>query len=218
MTVVRVAILEDLPMVVDGYRYRLAQVPGVQIVFSAADGQAFEAQLAANAADVVLMDLGVPTEPGAQHPYPVPAALPQLHSRYPNLNVIIVSVSADRVLIETMLNAGATGYLVKSDTEAYERLGEIITIVAEGGQYLSQTAQQLLRRPAPSEGGSALTKRQVEVLALCAAYPDSNLGELAQRLGVSPTTVRNQMSQIYLRLEVRTRHAAVLRAKSLGYF
>ncbi|MCC7360133.1 MAG: response regulator transcription factor [Anaerolineales bacterium] len=218
MTVVRVAILEDLPVVVDGYRYRLAQVAGVEIVFSAADGQTFEAQLAATPADVVLMDLGVPTEPGTLNPYPVPAALPQLHNRYPNLNVIIVSVLADRVLIETMLNAGATGYLVKSDAEAYERLAEIITIVAEGGQYLSQTAQQLLRRPAAADNGSPLTKRQVEVLALCAAYPDNNLGELAQRLGVSSTTVRNQMSQIYLRLEVRTRHAAVLRAKSLGYF
>ena len=218
MTAVRVAILEDLPMVVDGYRYRLAQVPGVQIVFTAANGQAFETQLATTPADVVLMDLGVPTEPGSQHAYPVPAALPTLHNRYPDLNVIIVSVSADRVLIETMLNAGATGYLVKSDTEAYERLAGIITIVAEGGQYLSQTAQQLLRRPAPTETGSALTRRQVEVLSLCAAYPDSNLGELAQRLGVSPTTVRNQMSQIYLRLEVRTPHAAVLRPTSLGYF
>ena len=116
-----------------------------------------------------------------------------------------------------MLTAGATGYLVKTDTEAYERLGEIITIVAEGGQYWSQTAQQLLRRAPSSDGAAQLTRRQVEVLALAAAYPDSNLGELAQQLSISPTTVRNQMSQIYLRLEVRTRHAAVLRAKHLGY-
>ncbi len=217
MANVRVAILEDQAMVVDGYRYRLAHVPGIEIVLTAPDGQTFEAQLAATPADVVLMDIGVPTAPDNDNHYPIPAALPRLHSRYPNLNVIIVSVSADHVLIDTMLTAGATGYLVKSDTEAYERLGEIITIVAEGGQYLSQTAQQLLRRTPSSDGAAQLTRRQVEVLALAAAYPDNNLGELAQQLSVSPTTVRNQMSQIYLRLEVRTRHAAVLRAKHLGY-
>lgn len=217
MANVRVAILEDLAVVVDGYRYRLTQVPGIEIAFAAPDGHSFEAQLAATPADVVLMDIGVPTAPDNDNRYPIPAALPRLHSRYPNLNVIIVSVSADHVLIDTMLSAGATGYLVKSDTEAYERLGEIITIVADGGQYLSQTAQQLLRRTRPGDGAAQLTRRQVEVLALCAAYPDNNLGELAEQLCVSPTTVRNQMSQIYLRLEVRTRHAAVLRAKNLGY-
>ena len=156
MANVRVAILEDLAVVVDGYRYRLAQVPGIEIAFAAPDGQSFEAQLAATAADVVLMDVGVPTAPDNDNHYPIPAALPRLHSRYPNLNVIIVSVSADHVLIDTMLTAGATGYRVKSDTEAYERLAEIITIVADGGQYLSQTAQQLLRRTRPGDGAAQL--------------------------------------------------------------
>lgn len=212
----RVAILEDHAVVVDGYRFRLAQSPALEIVFAAPNGSAFETQLALTPVEVMLMDISVPTAPDNPNPYPIPAVLPQLHSRYPNLNVIIISMAAERALIETMLMAGATGYLVKSDAEAHEHLGEIIAIVADGGQYLSQTAQQLLRRPPPGDDAPVLTKRQVEVLALCAAYPDSNLGELAQQLNVSPTTVRNQMSAIYLRLEVRTRHAAVLRAKALG--
>jgi DNA-binding NarL/FixJ family response regulator len=217
MRSVRVAILEDHAVVIDGYRYRLKQEAAIEIAFAAHTGSAFEAQLAATPVDVVLMDIGVPTAPDNPYPYPIPAALPRLHDRYPNLNVIIVSMAGDHALIDTLLNAGAAGYLVKSDAEAHERLGEIISIVADGGQYLSPTARQLLRRSPPSDDAVQLTKRQLEVLALCAAYPDSSLDELARRLNVSPTTVRNQMSQIYLRLDVRTRHSAVLRAQSLGY-
>lgn len=217
MRIVRVAVLDDHAVVIDGYRYKLAATPEIEIVFAAHCGSEFEEQLAATPVEVVLLDISVPTAPDNPNFYPIPAALPRLHIQYPNLNFIIATVAADRPLIETMLAAGATGYLVKSDVEAHARLPEIIAIVADGGQYLSHTALQQLRRAPPGPGEVQLTKRQAQVLSLCAAYPDNPLGDLAQQLSISPTTVRNLMSQIYLRLDVRTRHAAVLRAQKLGF-
>jgi hypothetical protein len=78
--------------------------------------------------------------------------------------------------------------------EAYERLAEIITIVADGGN-ISQTAQR--HAGAPRRGFTAARSKCWPLRA----YPDNSLGGCG--LCVSPTTVRNQMSQ-YLRLGVRT--------------
>ena len=58
--------------------------------------------------------------------------------------------------------------------------------------------------------------RQLEALSLCAAYPDATTAELAGMLGVAHSTLRNLLSGAYLRLNVRSRTAAVAKAKRLG--
>lgn len=213
---IRVGIVDDSQLVIDAFRYRLEQVPALEIAFMVRSGKELESTLAQVTVDVLVLDMSARIATNKDDPYPIPAALHRLQNRFPKLNAIITSLSVDKVLVQSILSAGANGLVIKSDIEAYERLGEIITMVADGGVYLSQTALKLLRRPDPNAGFSALTKRQVELLALCAAYPESNLGELAERMGATPSTVRNLMSQIYLRLNVRNRRDAVLQAKLSG--
>ena len=58
--------------------------------------------------------------------------------------------------------------------------------------------------------------RQLEALSLCAAYPEATTAELADRLGVAHSTLRNLLSGAYLRLNVRSRTAAVAKAQRLG--
>jgi DNA-binding CsgD family transcriptional regulator len=61
-----------------------------------------------------------------------------------------------------------------------------------------------------------LTPRQLELLSLCAAYPDLSTAELAQKMSVSNSTVRNLLSSAYLRLNVHSRTAAIEKARDLG--
>lgn len=61
-----------------------------------------------------------------------------------------------------------------------------------------------------------LTPRQLEVLSLSAALPDLSSAQLAQRLGIAASTLRNMMSEAYLRLGVHNRAAAIAKARQLG--
>jgi len=215
MTLLRIAILEDEQGVIDGYRYRLAHLPDFEIIFAARTGSELEAALDGQAVDVLLLDLGVPAAPDNPRPYPISAALPRLRARHPGLAVVVVSHTADPIVIQLLIESGINGYLVKSDAAAYEHLADILRMAAQRDLYLSTTAQ-IARRTAGDAGPGPLTRRQLELLAMCAAYANETFDEIARRQGVSASTVRNQMSEIYQRLGVRTRQAAVEEARRRG--
>ena len=155
--------------------------------------------------------MGVPTAPDNANPYPVLHLLPRLLEQYPALNGLVISMHSQRALIKAVMEAGASGYILKDDRQAIEELAAVIRTVANGGIYFSQRAYQLYQHQAP------LTPRQLEVLALCAAYPDESTSELAGRLNVAHSTVRNLLSGAYTKLDVRTRTAAIAKARQLGF-
>ncbi len=82
--------------------------------------------------------------------------------------------------------------------------------------HLSQQAYQILIQNMQSGSEPLLAVRQIEALALCAAYPDASQSELAKIMKVANSTMRNLLSEAYIRLGVRTRQAAVARARQLG--
>jgi DNA-binding NarL/FixJ family response regulator len=95
-------------------------------------------------------------------------------------------------------------------------LGNVIQSVADGGIVLSQEAHQLLLKHDPDLNNNQLTERQLEVLSLCAAYPDWTTAELSKKMLVANSTTRNLLSGAYLRLDVHTRLAAVSKAREIG--
>jgi len=213
---VRIAILDDHPGTVDGYLYRLQEAPQIEVVGTAAYGVELELMLASRPAEVLLLDVNVPTSPENRNPYPILHAIPQLIQSYPDLAVLIISMLNDRHLIQGVMDAGASGYILKDDGVAWRELGAIIQLVAAGGIYLSQEAHQQLLKRQPKGTDPALTFRQQEVLSLCCAYPDISTADLATKLNLRASTVRNLLSNAYLRLGVRTRAGAIARARELG--
>jgi DNA-binding CsgD family transcriptional regulator len=89
-------------------------------------------------------------------------------------------------------------------------------MTASGGVYFSDEAYRKLRSSQNTPKKNQLTLRQLEILSICAAYPDVSTAELGQRLGIASSTLRNLLSSAYLRLDVRTRSAAIARAQQLG--
>ena len=213
---VRVAILDDHQPILDGYAFRLAQDPAIEIVAAVHFGSELEAVLARRPVDVILLDVSVPTAPDNRHPYPILHVIPDLLQRYPNLAVLVISMTAERALIRALLEAGISGYLLKDDAETLRALATVVATVASGGVCFSQQAYQWVQRTSPQTGAPPLTPRQLEALSVCAAYPGATLARLAQRLGVQPSTLRNLLSDAYLRLEVSNRTEAVLKAQHLG--
>ena len=210
---IRVAILENHQGIIDGYQFRLGASPDIEIVATATWGEALEPMLAQSQADVVLLDVHVPTSPDNLNPYPILHLIPRLLEIYPGLVILVISMHNQRKLIEAVMEAGASGYVLKDDQASIRDLASVIRSVAGGGIHLSQAAFQQLAR---GRRDQTLTTRQMEVLSLCAAYPDANTAELAAKLFVANSTVRNLLSEVYLKLDVRSRGAAIAKAHQIG--
>lgn len=212
---VQVAILEDHPSTIESYLYRLKNESRITVVATANYGQDIEPILENHSIDLLIMDINHPISATDQNPSPSLAVITNLKKKYPNLEILVISMHSEVRLIESILDAGASGYINKADSEAIKKLVQIIFKIVDGGLYLSEDVYNRLRL-SKSESGLLLSDRQIEVLSLCASYPDKSTSELAGMMGVSSSTFRNMLSLAYLRLEVHTRAAAISKAMKLG--
>jgi len=211
---IRLAILDDHQSIIDGYIFRLKAMPEIEVVATARYGEELEPMLAQHEVDVLVLDIGVPISHENPNPYPMLQVLPRMLQSYPDLTILVISMHCQSTLIRSVIQAGCSGYILKDDQASIENLGVIIRTISGGGVYFSQRAHQAyLNR---ESAGAALTPRQLEALSLCAAYPDEKISELARRMAVANSTMRNLLSEAYLRLGVTNKTAAVLKARELG--
>jgi two-component system nitrate/nitrite response regulator NarL len=213
---IRVSILDDHQSIIDGYVYRLSGAPGFEIAATLYYGEELEPALAAHPTDVLLLDINVPTSAENANPYPILHSIPNLLEKHPNLHILVISMYAERGLIRAIMDAGASGYVLKDDRSMLQDLGNVVQSIDSGGIYFSQKAHQLLLNQKTGPNGEQLSTRQLEALSLCAAYPDWTSADLAKKMSVSNSTVRNLLSGAYLRLGVHNRPAAITKARQQG--
>jgi two-component system nitrate/nitrite response regulator NarL len=212
---IRVMMLDDHQAILDGYHYRLGRTPDIQIVGSFLYGEALEAALETQPADVLILDISAPTSPNNVNPYPILYLIPKFLDRYPDLAILIISMHAERILVRELMDAGASGYILKDDRAAMLDLPGLVRLLYKGGVYTSKKINDLLR-PKAGQALVELTPRQLEALSYAAAYPDASTAVLAQKLNITASTLRTLLSSAYLRLEVSTRAAALAKARQLG--
>ncbi|MBI1792653.1 MAG: response regulator transcription factor [Chloroflexi bacterium] len=213
---IRVSILDDHQGIIDGYLFRLGGHSQIEVVAMLSYMEELEPALAKQPADVLLLDINVPTSPANLNPYPILYTIPKLLDVYPGLNILVITMHNERALIRSVMETGASGYILKDDQSIIRDLANVILSVANGGIVLSQQAHQLLIKHEAGSDADQLTERQLEVLSLCAAYPDWTTTQLSGKMSVANSTVRNLLSGAYIRLGVHTRLAAVSRARELG--
>jgi two-component system nitrate/nitrite response regulator NarL len=213
---IRVTILDDHQSIIDGYVYRLSNAPGFEIAATLYYGEELEPALRAHPTDVLLLDINVPTSAENPNSYPVLHSIPSLLDKYPDLHILVISMYAERGLIRAVMEAGASGYILKDDRAVLQDFGNVIQSIHNGGIYFSQKAHQLLLKQKSFSEGERLSARQLEALSLCASYPDWTSADLAEKMSVSHSTVRNLLSGAYLRLGVHSRPAAVAKARQEG--
>ncbi len=213
---VRVAILDDHQSIIDGYLYRLSQTPEIEIVATATYGEELEPMLGKHSISVLLLDLSVRTSPENPNPFPILHVLPKLLQKHPHLCVLVISMFSEPGLMRSLVEAGVSGYILKDDQPAFRELGNVVLSIANGGIYFSKRAHSLYLQSENLDTNDLLTPRQMEVISLCAAYPDASTSDLAQMMSISNSTVRNLLSSVYLRLGVHSRTAAVEKAREMG--
>ena len=213
---IRVAILDDHQSTIDGYAFRLKDHDNIQVVATARYGSEVEGILSENDIDLLVLDISMPTSKDDSNPYPLLFMLPKLREQYPDTTILIISMHKHRSLMRALMQAGAKGYILKDDRKAILQLGDIITSLAAGGVYFSEQSYAVMADDQAGNDVKPLTPRQVQVLSLSAAYPDMSTAKLADQLEIAPSTLRNLMSESYLRLGVRNRAAAIAKARQLG--
>lgn len=212
---IRIAILDDHLVMLDGYQHRLAAEADIRLVATAHHGQELTALLQQHSIDVLILDVAVPTSPETPNPYPILMHLPQIIERYPDTAILVITIHTESGLIRAVMQAGASGYIFKDDRQTLSQLANGIRAVARGDLCLSPMAKAQLSKRKPLEE-ETLTVRQLAALSLCAAYPNASSAELAGHLYIAPSTFRNLLYQTYARLNVSTRSGAVAEARRRG--
>lgn len=210
--VVRLLVIDDQTIVRQGIISLLNLVPTFAVVAQANHGGDIVTLVQQHQIDVVLMDIQMPTVDGI-------SALKLLAASGLTTPVLILTTFDDHERVLQALQAGARGYLLK-DT-ALPNLVEAIQVLANGGHLLQpaitdKIVQSFLRGEpaATSNSGELLSNKELEILRLMAAGFSNK--EIASAVFKSEGTVKNQVSAILAKLEVRDRTKAVLKAIDLG--
>ncbi len=208
---IRVLIVDDHLMVRKGLRLMLEEEgEDMEPVGEAADGEVALALIEETQPDVVLMDVRMPKLDGI-------LTLQQIRATWPQIAVLLLTTYDDDDLIMRGLQAGAHGYLLK-DTAGSTLLnairsaarGEILVRPEILARVLSHTTSATHASP----GTIALTRREREVLIGLAQ--GERRKEIALRLQISERTVRAYLTNLYTKLNVDSRSAAVAAAYELG--
>jgi DNA-binding NarL/FixJ family response regulator len=211
---IKVAVLDDHQSIIDGYQYRLSRNPNIEVVATSNYGEELPALLSRQKVDVLILDISVPSGPGNPNPYPVLNTIPKLINKYPEMNILVISMHNQPGIIRAVLETGSKGYILKDDRATISKLGDVIEQISRGNPYLSQQAQDILEDPFPV--GSRLSIRQLEALSVCASQPGATTVQLADILGIAPSTMRNLLSGVYQNLRVPNRSAAIAKARQMG--
>lgn len=210
---IRVAILDDNARFRQQLLERLAFFPEIEVACHAGSAAEFM-QLLAQAGrpvDVALLDIEMPGTSGIE----VAGALA---ADYPDIGVLMFTVFEAEATVLAAIHAGASGYLLKD--APVEAIVRAIREVREGGVPLSRpVARHLLgvlaaqaaapapARPPADGSGDELSSRESELLERIVLGETEQ--EIAARLGISPHTVRTHVKNIYRKLRVHSRAAAV---------
>jgi DNA-binding NarL/FixJ family response regulator len=206
-TPIRVLLVDDHMMVRRGLATFLKVYDDLELVGEAADGATAVQLCATLLPDVVLMDLVMPEMDGV-------ATTRAIRQNFPSIQVIALTSFKEEELIQNVLQAGAIAYLLK-DVSA-ETLAGAIREAHEGRATFSPQATQALIHAAtrPPTLGHDLTEREQDVLDLL--VKGLNNTEIAEKLGVSPSTIKSHVSHILAKLNVDGRTEAVVLAVRHG--
>jgi DNA-binding NarL/FixJ family response regulator len=200
-------VVDDHVIVRSGLEQLLATADDIEIVATAADGEAALASLAEHDPDVVLMDLSMPGMDGVE-------ATRRITSEHPGRRVLVLTSYSDRSRIMDALAAGADGYLLKHAEP--DEIVLAIRSVHEGGSPLDpKAARVLLEARRAADTSTALTDREVEVLRLVQAGLSNK--QIGRKLGIRERTVKAHLTRIFQRLGVADRtQAALWASRNLG--
>lgn len=202
-TPIRVMIVDDHPVVRMGIRFALRAFSDIEVVGEAGSGQEAIDVGVQIQPDVVLMDLVMPGMNGVETTNTLREVCPKTH-------VLALTSFQEGQLVQEALHAGAIGYLLKD--VSVDELARAVRLADQGQPSLAPAAGQALVQTATQAPklGHDLTEREREVLALLVEGLSNQ--HIAERLVISPATVKFHISSIRSKLRATSRTEVVILA------
>ncbi len=213
MSRIRILLADDHTVVRQGLRKVLEERPDWEVVAEAGDGREAVRLAEQHKPDVAILDVAMPLLNGIE-------ATRQMTKRVPNTRVLVLSMHADEAYVTQILQAGATGYLLKdsADVDLVQAVGE----VAQGKSFFSPSIARVMLddyvRQLADKGITdryeSLSEREREVFQLVAEGHSNK--EVAELLCVSPATVETHRAHILQKLDLHGTAELVLYAVRRG--
>jgi DNA-binding NarL/FixJ family response regulator len=209
---VRILVADDHVAFRAGLVDLLRTTPGLVVAGEVGSGEEAVASVSLLQPDVVLMDINLPGIDGVE-------ATRRIADAHPHVAVLVLTMHDDDETVFAAIRAGARGYLLKGAPRA--ELVRAVTAVAAGeaifGPAIARRLVAFFDRPAARPDPATfpeLTEREREILVLIARGRSN--AEITAELVLSPKTVRNHVSNVFSKLQVRDRAEAIVRAREAG--
>ncbi len=198
---VRIVLADDHAIIRQGLSSLIDKQPGMEVIGQAKDGREAIEIVKNLVPNIVIMDISMPNLNGIE-------ATRSIHSEFPDIKIIALSMHSNKRFISNMLTAGATGYILK-DT-VFDELVRAIHIVASGRRYLSTGVADIvvsdyvnrLLKVSDISSNTDLTCREREVLQLVAE--GKSIKQIALELHVSTKTIEANRRRMMEKLGLRS--------------
>jgi len=205
---ISILLVDDHPIVRQGYRRVLENQHDFQVVAEAADAASAYAAFKAHSPDIVVMDISMPGASGLE-------AIRNIRAREGRARILVFSMHSEAPLVKAVFSAGAGGYVTKSSDPAV--LVRAIRRVAQGERAMSDDIAQALALESLAPSGSALdqlAEREIEILRQIATGATKE--EIAASLNLSLKTVQNYHYMIKAKTGLKTDAQLVRLAAECG--
>lgn len=196
---IKVIIADDHQLFREGIVKLLSTNTDIEIIAQAENGEETISKVKEHLPDLILMDIGMPIMNGIE-------ATRIIVSEFPKIKILALSMHAEKNYIKDILDAGATGYLLKNCT--YTQLIEAIKSVYRGKTYLSEEVTEIVlqdylnKEEDKYDPKAILSTRELEVLKLFAEGISSR--EISEKLFISIKTVGTHKQHILKKLNLKT--------------
>lgn len=194
----RVLIADDHPLMLQGIRRALEASDDIEVVGEARSGEELLALVDRRRPDLVLLDLHMPGMGGLE-------CVTQLRARCADVKTVVISASEDRASIDAALLAGASAYILKSVSAV--DIASVLRHAASGAVFHVPSTPASSREESAPASGPELTPRETTILLAIADGRTTKA--ISQDLWLSEHTVKFHLTNIYRKLGVSNRSAAV---------
>ena len=210
MSDIRLLLVDDHHIVLDGIKALLDEVEGFDCIATADNGQKALDMLNVFDVDVVLMDIDMPVMNGME-------ATKRIKKEYPKVRVISLTQHSERGMVQKLLDCGSDGYLLKNI--AQDELTTAIRRVYNGENVFSSEVTMRLAGKAVEKNASGidveLTEREIEILSLISEGLSSK--QVGEKLFISPRTVDTHRTNLMNKLDIHNIAGLIRFALKNGY-
>jgi len=210
---VRIILADDHALLRQGTAELLQHEPDFEVVGQAANGEEAVRMAHALQPDMIIMDIRMPGLSGVE-------ATRQIRQELPHVQVLVLTAYDDDQYVFSLLQAGASGYLLKT-APASDLIRSIRQVCAGESPLSPSVARKVVARmngmtdSGDDSSSEALTPREIEILQFLARGMSNR--EIAQALYISDRTVQTHLTNIFAKMQVSSRLEAVLKGIRLGW-